>query len=299
MSVESVLYDVKDHIATITFNRPHRMNAFIAPMYDDVIHAIDLAENDPDVRVVVFTGAGRTYCSGQDLDSGDKFGRQVEDMTQYRDRGGKMSLRIYNMRKPSIAAINGHAIGVGLSMTLPMDIRVVSKKAKVGFVFTRRGIINEACSSYFLPRLVGLSKAAELVMTGRTFLAEEEASSGLFTYCVVPEMVLEKAYSIAHEIAGQAAPVSVALARALIYRNMSASHPMQAHELESMCMFWTARSADSQEGISAFLEKRPPDWKLSSTTDMPPFYPWWPERGFRQEDPIKRTQSLSHQRDRT
>lgn len=283
MQYQYLKYEVKDKIATITLNRPEKMNALNADMYPEIIEALDQADQDDKIRVVVFTGEGKCFCAGQDLGSNDKFGRQKNTVEEYRDKGGLISLRIYDLKKPCIAAINGSAIGIGITMTLPMDIRIASNGAKIGFPFVRLGIINEACSSYFLPRIVGVTKALEWLMSGRTFMAQEGLEGGLFTKVVEPENVLPTAYEFAREIADNSAPVSVALARAMVWQMQSASHPMDGHEIESQAMFWTARQTDSKEGITAFMEKRKPQWKLSMPRDMPSFYPWWKERKFREK----------------
>jgi enoyl-CoA hydratase/carnithine racemase len=191
-----------------------------------------------------------------------------------------VSLRIYDMKKPVIAAINGPAVGFGITMTLPMDIRIASTTARIGFVFTRRGVVPEACSAWFLPRLVGMSRAAEWVYTGRVFGAEEARDGGLVSRVVEPERLLLEARELALEIARNTSAVSVALARQLLWRMLGADHPMDAHRLDSRCMDWTGRSADAYEGVTAFLEKRPPRFALRPSVDMPPFYPWWDERSF-------------------
>lgn len=281
MESKDLEYSVENKIATITLNRPDSMNALVAEMYYGLIELLDKADNDDNVRAVVITGNGKCFCSGQDLSAGNKFGQQVDNIEDYRDRGGLVALRIYKMNKPCIGAINGSAVGIGITMTLPMDIRVVSNKAKIGFVFSRRGIINEACSSYFLPRLVGVGKALEWLMSGRTFTAQEGYEAGLFTRVVEPEAVLPIAYEYAREIAIHAAPVSVALSRRLIWDMQSADHPLTAHDLESRCMFYLARQQDAKESVASFVEKRLPEWKMSTTKDMPPFFPFREEPIFR------------------
>lgn len=279
-----IVYSVEDKIATITLNRPEAMNALTSDMYPAMIELLNRAENDDSVRVIVVTGKGRAFCAGADLNTGKKFGQQDPSIEEYRDRGGLLSLRIFKLTKPCIAAINGSAVGVGITMTLPMDIRIVSEKAKIGFVFSRRGIINEACSTYFLPRIVGVPKALEWIMTGRTFLAQEGAEHGLFTKVVEPEKVLETAYEYAREIADNAAPLSVALARRLIWDMQCVPHPQDAHDFESRCMFFLGRTPDAKEGIASFLEKRMPEWKMSVARDMPSFFPFREDPPFRGGD---------------
>ena len=196
---------------------------------------------------------------------------------EHRDGGGQVSLAIFRCRKPVIAAINGHAVGVGITMTLPMDIRIVSENAKIGFVFTRRGVVPEACSSWFLPRIVGISKAAEWIYTGRVFRASEEATSGLFSYVVPQEKVLDKAMTVAREIAENTSAVSVALSKALLWHGLAEGDPQSVHLIDSRCFYWMGHQNDSHEGVESFLEKRPPKFAMKVSSDMPDFYPWWKE----------------------
>jgi len=196
---------------------------------------------------------------------------------EHRDGGGQIALAIFRCRKPVIAAINGHAVGVGITMTLPMDIRIVSEDAKIGFVFTRRGVVPEACSSWFLPRIVGISKAAEWIYTGRVFRASEEAKSGLFNYVVPQAKVVDKAMALAREIAENTSAVSVALSRALLWHGLAEGDPQSVHLIDSRCFYWMGHQKDSQEGVESFLEKRPPKFDMKVSSDMPDFYPWWKE----------------------
>jgi enoyl-CoA hydratase/carnithine racemase len=276
-------YEIEDSIALITLNRPDEMNAMTHAMRKELIGLFEDADQNDSVRVVVVTGAGKAFCAGADLSSGgssfdrsDHDGRNVS-ISEHRDGGGQISLSIFRCRKPVIAAINGHAVGVGITMTLPMDIRIAAEDAKVGFVFTRRGVVPEACSSWFLPRIVGISKAAELVYTGRVFRAEEEASSGLFNYVVPRDQVLSTAMKIAEEISENAAPVSVALSKALLWHGLTEDDPQSVHLIDSRCFYWAGRQSDAYEGIQSFLEKRPPTFSMSVSADMPDFYPWWKE----------------------
>jgi enoyl-CoA hydratase/carnithine racemase len=259
---ETILYEAADGIASITLNRPERMNAFNQTMRDELIEAFGTADEDDDVRVVIVTGAGRAFCAGADLGEGgstfDFRGRgdlALADGTP-RDGGGQVVLRIHAMTKPVIAAINGAAVGVGITMTLPMDLRLVVEGAKIGFVFARRGITPEACSSWFLPRIVGVSQAMEWVATGRVFTAEEALAGGLVRSVHAPDDLLGAAHAIAREIADNTAPVSVALARRLLWDMAGAEHPMRAHEADSRALFSRGQSADVREGVAAFLEKR-------------------------------------------
>jgi enoyl-CoA hydratase/carnithine racemase len=283
---EHILYRVEDGILTITLHRPEKLNAFTTRMMHELIDAFDRADADDAVRVVVVTGAGRAFCAGADLSTGGgafdyTAGGKPEPIDEHRDGGGRVTLRIYESKKPVIAAINGPAVGVGITMTLPMDVRIASSAARIGFVFARRGIVPEACSSWFLPRVVGISRAAEWVYTGRIFPAEEALAAGLVSRVVAPDALLETARTLAREIADNTSAVSVALARQLLWRMVGADHPMEAHRADSQCIYWMGKSADAHEGVSAFLEKRPPRFSLRPSHDMPEFYPWWPERKFR------------------
>jgi len=279
---EQIRYEVDAGVSTITLDRPSKLNAVTTVMIGELVRAFDLADADDRVRVVIVTGSGRAFCAGADLSSGGRtFDRSARGQeSEHRDGGGLVSLRIYDMKKPVIAAINGPAVGFGITMTLPMDVRIASTAARIGFVFARRGVVPEACSTWFLPRLVGISQAAEWVYTGRVFSAEEARDAGLVRRVVPPERLLPTARELALEIAGNTGAVSVALARQLLWRMLGADHPMEAHRLDSMCMDWTGRSADAREGVTAFLEKRPARFALRPSADMPPFYPWWQDRSF-------------------
>ncbi|MBP5749197.1 MAG: enoyl-CoA hydratase/isomerase family protein [Firmicutes bacterium] len=279
MTFETILYDVADQIATITLHRPENMNTYNNQMCAEINQALDLADNDPNVRAVIFTGGGGTkkpvYCAGFDLTGGKPFDFSAEDIHETRDTGGMNALRIYAMKKPVIGAINGAAVGIGATMTLPMDVRILSENAKLGFVFAKRGFVNEACSSWFLPRIVGVSKAVELVMTGRIITAQQAYEIGLATEVVPEGKAYERAVEIAKEIAVNCAPVSVALCRQMIYQMAGARWPMTAHKLESVSYHYIGVSPDALEGAASFLEKRPPEWKMDPAKDMPPEYPWF------------------------
>lgn len=283
MDFKEIRYGVENGIATVTMNRPDKMNAVGTALREELIAVFGEADRDDDVRVVVVTGAGKAFCAGADLSTGgSRFDYSSEEgkelpIGEHRDGGGRIALAIYRCRKPVIAAINGHAVGVGITMTLPMDIRIVAEDAKIGFVFTRRGVIPEACSSWFLPRIVGISKATELVYTGRLFRAAEEAKSGLFNYVVPRDEVLSKAMSIAREIAENTSAVSVALSKALLWHGLSEADPQSAHLIDSRCFYWVGRQKDAYEGVESFLEKRPPRFTLRVSSDLPDFYPWWKE----------------------
>jgi enoyl-CoA hydratase/carnithine racemase len=282
----TVRYAVEEGIATLTLNRPERLNAVNTAMLGELVAALDAADADDGVRAVIVTGAGRAFCAGADLGEGGKTfdavarGRSAS-LEDHEDGGGVVTLRIYDMSKPVIAAINGPAVGFGATVTLPMDIRIASTAARVGFVFTRRGVVPEACSTWFLPRLVGMARAAEWVYTGRVFDAEEARAGGLVSQVVPPDALLPAARELALEIARNTSAVSVALSRHMMWKLLGADHPMEAHRLDSKGMAWTGRSADAYEGIAAFLEKRAARFPLRPSVDLPPFFPWWPPRRFR------------------
>jgi enoyl-CoA hydratase/carnithine racemase len=280
MPFTEVRYDVEDGIATVTLQRPDRLNAITLTTLRELSAALDRADGDDAVRAVIVTGSGRAFCAGADLGGGGATfdapaARGATSAEQHRDAGGVVTLRIFDMLKPVIAAINGAAVGFGATLTLPMDVRIASTEARIGFVFTRRGIVPESCSSWFLPRLVGISRAAEWVYTGRVFDAEEARAAGLVSRVVAPEALLPAARALAREMAAETSAVSVALARQMLWRMLGADHPVEAHRIDSQAMFWTGRSADAYEGVTAFLEKRPPRFPLRPSRDMPPFYPWW------------------------
>ena len=283
MELTQTRYEVEKGVATVTLYRPDQLNAVTHTMRKELIEIFMAADQDDSVRVVVVRGAGRAFCAGADLSSGGSaFDRTVQEGRQvtigeHRDGGGQISLAIFRCRKPVIAAINGHAVGVGITMTLPMDIRIVSEDAKIGFVFTRRGVVPEACSSWFLPRIVGISKAAEWIYTGRVFRASEEATSGLFNHVVPQEQVFDKAMTIAGEIAENTSAVSVALSKALLWHGHVESDPQSVHLIDSRCFYWLGCQRDSHEGVQSFLDKRPPKFTMKVSSDMPDFYPWWKE----------------------
>ena len=285
MAFEHILYDVTDGIATITLHRPDKMNAFTARMMHEVIEALDLTDADDDVKVVIFTGSGRAFCAGADLSTGgDTFAKGGSDIQTKqgvpRDGGGMVSLRIFNSLKPVIGAINGAAVGVGVTMTLPMDIRIAADGAKFGFVFARRGIVPEACSSYFLPRLVGIQQATEWVYTGRVFDAHEALRGGLVRSVHSGDDLMDVARGLAREIVDNTAPVSVALSRQMLWRMLGASHPMEAHRADSRGIMERGRSADSKEGVVSFLEKRAAVYPDRVSDGLPDLFPNWEEPGF-------------------
>jgi len=277
-----------DGIATITLNRPDKMNAYTRTMGAEIIAAMDDIDADDGVRAVIFTGSGeRAFCAGADLtpeDGGQVFasGDEVESLSdpRVRDGGGLLTLRLFESRKPLISACNGVAVGVGATMQLAMDIRLAASHARYGFVFARRGIVPEAASSWFLPRIVGISQALEWCYTGRIFDAEEARAGGLVRSIHDPQDLLHAARALASEIAENTSAISVALTRAMMWRLASADHPMEAHRIDSRAIYRLSRSADAQEGIASFLEKRKPMYPGKVSADMPDFYPWWDERGY-------------------
>lgn len=284
MTYDEIRYDVKDRVATITLDRPERLNAFTRKMMDELLDAFDRIDADDEVRAVVVTGEGRGFCAGAELGDagGDTFnagarGRDPEVVN--RDGGGQVSLRIFACTKPVIAAINGPAVGVGITMTLPMDIRFAEESAKIGFVFARRGIVPEACSSWFLPRLVGISQATEWCYTGRVMLAPEVAEGGLVK--LVPDgTAYDRAMELAREIAVHAAPVSAALTRQMLWRGLTFDHPMQSHRVDSRAIQDLGGMADANEGVVSFLEKRDPEFTLKPSEDTPDVFVDWVEPDF-------------------
>jgi enoyl-CoA hydratase/carnithine racemase len=278
MEYTQIDYEVGERIATITLNRPDQLNAFTNTMMRELIDAFDRVDADDDVRAVIVTGAGRGFCAGADLSGGgETFSRggsdEMTDVGVPRDGCGMVSLRIFECTKPVIGAINGAAVGVGVTMTLSMDIRLASENAKFGFVFARRGIVPEACSSWFLPRLVGISQAAEWCYSGRVFPASEAHDGGLVRSVHAPEDLLPAARAIAADIAANAAPVSVALTRQMLWRMLGASHPMEAHRVDSRGILERGRSADSREGVLSFLEKRTPEFPMKVSDGLPDIFP--------------------------
>jgi enoyl-CoA hydratase/carnithine racemase len=276
----AVLYSVVDGMATITLNRPDRLNALNPAMFHELLEAFDETDGDDAVRAVIVTGAGRAFCAGADLSRGAAtfdYGDHSGAAQVPRDSGGQIVLRIFRSLKPVSAAITGPAVGVGLSMTLPMDIRILADTAKVGFVFAARGIVPDGASSWFLPRIVGISQALEWTLTGRVFGPQEALAGGLVrTVCPASEVV-PVATELAQEIAAAVAPVSAVITRQLMWQMLGADHPMEAHRIDSRAIYETGRMADAAEGVAAFLEKRPARWSLAPSTDLPGWFPWRPE----------------------
>jgi enoyl-CoA hydratase/carnithine racemase len=298
MSYGEIIYAVKDHILTITLNRPDKLNAFTGVMMNELIDAFDRAGKDDDIRAIVVTGAGRAFCAGADLSAGaDTFDAQkrtdrpermrpqsseIDWSAEYvRDGGGRVTLAIFNCLKPVIAAVNGPAVGIGVTMQLAMDIRIASDAARFGFVFSRRGIVPEACSSWFLPRIVGISQALEWCLSGRVFNAQEALDGRLVKEVVPPDQLLTRAYELAAEIRDNTSPVSVALIRQMLWRLSASDHPMEAHKIDSRGIYSRGASADVKEGVLAFLEKRKANFPQTISADMPPYFPWWDERPYK------------------
>ncbi len=287
MTYSTIDYAIDDRVLTITLNRPDELNAFTVEMAQELEDAFRRASNDDAVRAIVVTGAGRGFCAGMKLDSeGNVFGLdenreptladmdKLAEMDGVRDTGGKVTLAIYDCKKPVIAAINGPAVGIGVTMTLAMDIRLCSDKARFGFVFNKLGIVPEACSSWFLPRVVGMSQALEWIYSADIFDAQEALRGGLVRSVHAPEALLEEAYRIARRIADNTAPVAVALSRQMMYRLSAEPHPLAAHKVDSLAMFYQSR-VDGREGVQAFWDKRQAAFPGRTSSDMPPFYPWW------------------------
>jgi enoyl-CoA hydratase/carnithine racemase len=283
-----IKYERSGPAAIVTINRPEKMNAFTRTMMDEIIAAIDEADADDSVRAVVFTGSGeRAFCAGADLTpegGGHVFSdpNPVEDLSdeRVRDGGGRLTLRLFDAQKPLISACNGVAVGVGVTMQLPMDIRLASDTARFGFVFARRGIVPEAASSWFLPRIVGLPTALEWCMTGRLFDASEALDKGLVSSVHRQGELMDAALALVDEIASNTSAVSVAMTRAMLWRLSATEHPMMAHRIDSRAIYRLSRSADAREGIQSFLDKRAPDYPDKVTAQMPDFYPWWDQPGY-------------------
>jgi enoyl-CoA hydratase/carnithine racemase len=298
MEYSEIKYEVAEGIATITLNRPEKLNAMTWAQANQLVDAFDRIDADDAVRVVVVTGAGRAFCAGADLSAGaEAFDYEAKagsadspiradgtidyDHDAVRDGGGMITLRIFNCLKPVIAAVNGAAVGAGVTMQLAMDIRLASENARFGFVFARRGIVPESASAWFLPRIVGLSQALEWCYTGRIFPASEALEGGLIRSIHAPDDLLPAAYALAREIADNTAPVSIALTRQMLWRGLGWEHPMQAHKIDSWSVYARGRTADAREGVTSFLEKRTPRYPDKVSSHMPDFFPWWEEPTYR------------------
>ncbi|HXG28840.1 MAG TPA: crotonase/enoyl-CoA hydratase family protein [Nevskiales bacterium] len=291
MNYHTLDYRIEDRVLTLTLNRPDKLNAFTVEMANELVDAFNRASEDDAVGAIVVTGAGKAFCAGMDLTAaGNVFGLNeslkptLRDMNErlddpdilkgVRDTGGRVTLAIFNCKKPVIAAINGAAVGIGATMTLAMDIRLASDKARIGFVFGKIGIVPEACSSWFLPRIVGISQALEWCYTADILDAAEAKRGGLVREVFAPEQLLPEAYKLAHRIIDHRSPVAIALARQMLYRNAAQPHPLEAHKVDSLAVFYTSLK-DGKEGVQSFLEKRTPNFTSKCSTDMPPFYGAW------------------------
>ncbi|MHB0790114.1 crotonase/enoyl-CoA hydratase family protein [Bradyrhizobium sp. 5.13L] len=296
MAYETIKYEVAEQILTITLNRPEKLNACNSLMEREIVDAFDRADGDNDVLAIVVTGEGRAFCAGADLSLGaDTFDRDVrrgpvkrlpDGRVDYSDPsvsdgGGKIAMRIFRSLKPVIAAVNGPAVGMGVTMQLAMDIRIASDVARFGFVFSQRGLVSEGASSWFLPRVVGIAQALEWSYTGRIFTAKEALAGRLISKIVRADRLLPTAHALAHEITDKTSPVSITMIRQLMWRMLGADDPMEAHKIESRSMYSRGRSADAKEGVMAFLEKRPAVFKDRVPADLPDFFPWWTEREYR------------------
>jgi len=290
MAYNTIDYETTDNILTITLNRPEQMNAFTVEMASELLDAFTRASDDDEVRVIVVTGAGKAFCAGMDLSAGgnvfgldESLSPTMEDMRDrlddplieagVRDTGGQLTLAIFDCKKPIIAAINGAAVGIGATMTCAMDIRLASEHARIGFVFNRIGITPEACSSWFLPRIVGMGTALEWNLTGEILSAEEVCNKGFVKKVVPADKLLEEAYELAGKIS-RFSPVALALTRQMMYRNAAELHPLAVHQVDSLAIYYCSQSS-GREGVAAFIEKRDPQFTDSASKDMPPFYPWW------------------------
>ena len=297
MAYEQILTEISDNILTITLNRPDKLNAFTATMMNEMIDAFRKANTNDEVRAIIVTGAGRAFCAGADLSAGastfdatkradrpERNAGPVDSVDwsdeRVRDGGGRLTLEIFECLKPVIAAVNGPAVGIGVTMQLAMDIRIASEEARFGFVFSRRGIVPEAASSWFLPRIVGIAQALAWCYSGKVFDAQEALKGRLVGEIVKPADLLPRARAIAREIADNTAPVSIALIRQMMWKMLGADHPMEAHKVDSRGIYSRGASADVREGVSSFLEKRPAKFPQKITTDMPPYFPWWEERKY-------------------
>lgn len=286
MTYETIRYDVKDGVAVMTLSRPEKLNAFTGRMMHEMVEVLDRVDADDAVRALIVTGDGRAFCAGADLSSGASTfdvaahgdGKKIDYSDDAaRDGGGRVTLRIFKLLKPVIAAINGPAVGIGATMTLPMDIRLASDNARIGFVFSRRGIVPEAASSFFLPRIVGISQALQWCFSGRVFDAQEALRGGLVSAVHPGDQLMAAAMTIAREIADNTAPVSVALIRQMMWRGTGMTDPMQAHRVDSRGILSRGASADVKEGVTSFLEKRAPAFPNTVSGDMPDYFPWWEE----------------------
>ena len=283
MNFEQIIYEKDGPILTITLNRPDKLNAFTGQMMQEIIEAMDAADADDEVRAIIFTGAGRGFCAGADLSAGkDTFNNDAPGKQSglQRDGGGLLTLRLFESKKPLISACNGPAVGVGATMQCAMDIRLASEKARYGFVFSRRAIVPEACSSWFLPRIVGIQTALEWTFSGRVFEASEALDRGFVRSVHAEDELLPAAKALAMEFSEMTSAVSVTLIRHMLWKMLGADHPMEAHKIDSRGVYHRGRSADAFEGVESFLQKRAPSFPGKVSKDLPEFFPWWDEPSF-------------------
>ena len=283
-NLETVRTEVRENSLIIYLSREERMNAFTLTMQQEIVKVLDDAEEDDDIKAIIFTGDGKAYCAGADLSSGgDTFdNRKGREKTNdvVRDSGGLLTLRLFKCKKPLIAAVNGAAVGIGATMLLPMDTRICSDQARFGFVFAKRGIVPEAASSWFLPRLIGINKALELCYTGKVISAEEAKEIRLVSEILNQDKLIDRALEIAKEFTAESSQISIALTRQMMWRMLGADDPMEAHKIDSRAVFELGQSREAIEGVNSFLEKRPPSFPGKVSKDMPSFFPWWDEKEF-------------------
>ena len=281
---ETLRTETKENSLIIYLSREERMNAFTLTMQQELVAALDEAENIDEIKSIIFTGDGKAYCAGADLSSGgDTFdNRKGREKTNnvVRDSGGLLTLRLFKSKKPLIAAVNGAAVGIGATMLLPMDFRICSEEARFGFVFAKRGIVPEAASSWFLPRLVGITKALELCYSGKIISAKEAEDINLVSEVLPKEQLIDRALAVANEFTAESSQISIALTRQMMWRMLGADDPMEAHKIDSRGVFELGQSGEAIEGVKSFLEKRPPSFPGKVSKDMPSFYPWWDEKEF-------------------
>ena len=283
-NLETVRTEIRENSLIIYLSREERMNAFTLTMQQEIVKVLDDAEENDDIKAIIFTGDGKAYCAGADLSSGgDTFdNRKGRERTNdvVRDSGGLLTLRLFKCKKPLIAAVNGAAVGIGATMLLPMDTRICSDQARFGFVFAKRGIVPEAASSWFLPRLIGINKALELCYTGKVISAEEAKEVRLVSEILNQDKLIDRALEIAKEFTAESSQISIALTRQMMWRMLGADDPMEAHKIDSRAVFELGQSGEAIEGVNSFLEKRPPSFPGKVSKDMPSFFPWWDEKEF-------------------
>lgn len=281
---ETIRTEIIDNSMIIYLSREDKMNAFTFSMQQEIVSALDEGEMNDDIKTIIFTGDGRAYCAGADLSSGgatfdNRKGRERTNNV-VRDSGGLLTLRLFKNKKPIIAAVNGAAVGIGVTMTLPMDARICTDKARFGFVFAKRGIVPEAASSWFLPRLIGINKALELCYSGKIISANEAREIGLVSEVVSDDKLIERALEISNEFTAESSQISVALTRQMMWRMLGADDPMEAHKIDSRAIFELGQSDEALEGVNSFLEKRLPTFPGKVSKNMPSFFPWWDEKEF-------------------